>query len=343
VSSKEFSASALPAGVLDVLAHNPLPALIVEVATETIVVASPPAEELFSPEGTELVGRKLESLFSDLPPSNLDLLVTGRLTGYETVRVVRTRDGSYVPFETWVRTLEEEVPPRHALFVFTTDVRPAQSLGAALSEEFNALIGTTDASLRIDRVRSNLDAISGGEPEGLVGRTIFEIIHPDDLAGLMWALAQSTATGKGVALHVHISRETEKAQLCQMLLLPTAPPPSFAFALVASERSEASSDTHVEMFLAEARATDVFGASRRLAGLSEAELPGLSELSSRELEVLTRLLAGHRVPAIAGALFISQSTVRNHLSSVFKKLGVESQQELIDLLLARMDTTSSDK
>jgi DNA-binding NarL/FixJ family response regulator len=61
-------------------------------------------------------------------------------------------------------------------------------------------------------------------------------------------------------------------------------------------------------------------------------VPGLAELSPRELDVLTRLLAGRRVPAIARVLFISQSTVRNHLSSVFRKLGVESQQELIDLL-----------
>ena len=85
------------------------------------------------------------------------------------------------------------------------------------------------------------------------------------------------------------------------------------------------------------------GASRDLASLSEAQVPGISELSSRELDVLTRLLAGHRVPAIAGALFISQSTVRNHLSSIFKKLRVDSQQELINLLIARMDTSSSDK
>jgi len=49
------------------------------------------------------------------------------------------------------------------------------------------------------------------------------------------------------------------------------------------------------------------------------------------------------VPAIAGALFISQSTVRNHLSSVFRKLRVESQQELIDLLAFRKDEMSNGK
>jgi DNA-binding NarL/FixJ family response regulator len=50
------------------------------------------------------------------------------------------------------------------------------------------------------------------------------------------------------------------------------------------------------------------------------------------LEIVTRLLDGYRVPAIAGNLFLSQSTVRNHLASVFGKLGVASQQQLLDAL-----------
>lgn len=62
------------------------------------------------------------------------------------------------------------------------------------------------------------------------------------------------------------------------------------------------------------------------------EAPGLSVLTNRELDIVARLLAGDRVPVIAERLFLSQSTVRNHLSSAFAKLGVESQQEMIDLL-----------
>ncbi len=64
-------------------------------------------------------------------------------------------------------------------------------------------------------------------------------------------------------------------------------------------------------------------------------LPGLERLSRREVEVVQMLLLGDRVPVIARQLFISQSTVRNHLSSVFRKLRVNSQQELIVLLRER--------
>jgi DNA-binding NarL/FixJ family response regulator len=61
-------------------------------------------------------------------------------------------------------------------------------------------------------------------------------------------------------------------------------------------------------------------------------LPGLRELSGRQWEVLTRLLRGERAPSIATDLHLSQSTVRNHLSDIFRKLGVHSQQELLQLL-----------
>jgi PAS domain S-box-containing protein len=85
-------------------------------------------------------------------------------------------------------------------------------------------------------------------------------------------------------------------------------------------------------------------AGRRLAGVGfgrgllaerDEPVPGLDRLSRREFEVVKLLLRGDRVPVIARQLYVSQSTVRNHLSSVFRKLRVRSQQELIVLLRER--------
>jgi DNA-binding CsgD family transcriptional regulator len=53
-------------------------------------------------------------------------------------------------------------------------------------------------------------------------------------------------------------------------------------------------------------------------------------LTPRELDIVRRVVTGDRVRAIAERLFLSQSTVRNHLSSVYRKLGLRSQQELVD-------------
>jgi PAS domain S-box-containing protein len=62
------------------------------------------------------------------------------------------------------------------------------------------------------------------------------------------------------------------------------------------------------------------------------EHPDLGSLSDREREVLAHLVIGERVPAIAEGLHISPHTVRNHLKSVYRQLGVGSQSELIEFV-----------
>jgi DNA-binding NarL/FixJ family response regulator len=45
--------------------------------------------------------------------------------------------------------------------------------------------------------------------------------------------------------------------------------------------------------------------------------------------VLRRVTAGQRVPTIARELYVSQSTVRNHLAAIFQRFGVHSQADLL--------------
>ncbi|MEG0418520.1 response regulator transcription factor [Gordonibacter sp.] len=61
------------------------------------------------------------------------------------------------------------------------------------------------------------------------------------------------------------------------------------------------------------------------------ELARLYALSPRETEVTRLLLAGRNRPFIKEALFISTGTVNSHISSIYRKPGVKSQQELISL------------
>ena len=63
-----------------------------------------------------------------------------------------------------------------------------------------------------------------------------------------------------------------------------------------------------------------------------AELELVEQLSQREREVTELLLHGNTVPAIARKLFISENTVRGHTKNIYRKLGIHSKQELIDLL-----------
>lgn len=56
---------------------------------------------------------------------------------------------------------------------------------------------------------------------------------------------------------------------------------------------------------------------------------GQLPLSERELEIARALARGHRVTQIARMFRISPHTVRNHFKSIFRKLQVHSQVELL--------------
>jgi two-component system, NarL family, response regulator len=59
---------------------------------------------------------------------------------------------------------------------------------------------------------------------------------------------------------------------------------------------------------------------------------GRPTLSLREKQVLGMVVAGKSNKAIAGELYLAESTVKCHLSSAFSKLGVRSRNEAADLV-----------
>jgi DNA-binding CsgD family transcriptional regulator len=58
---------------------------------------------------------------------------------------------------------------------------------------------------------------------------------------------------------------------------------------------------------------------------------GLEQLTHRERDILCHLACGLSNAEIAARVFISEKTVRNHLSSIFGKLAVESRAKAIVL------------
>jgi DNA-binding CsgD family transcriptional regulator/PAS domain-containing protein len=82
---------------------------------------------------------------------------------------------------------------------------------------------------------------------------------------------------------------------------------------------------------------DTNRASTRAVGAFEPQ----EALTPREREIIELLATGLRPPSIAERLFITPSTVRNHLSTAFRKLGVASQAEFFELSgLARRGSRS---
>ncbi len=63
------------------------------------------------------------------------------------------------------------------------------------------------------------------------------------------------------------------------------------------------------------------------------QIKTLDPLTIREQEVLQLILSGKSNREIAGALFISESTVKTHARNIFSKYDVGSRAELISTLL----------
>jgi DNA-binding NarL/FixJ family response regulator len=63
--------------------------------------------------------------------------------------------------------------------------------------------------------------------------------------------------------------------------------------------------------------------------------PGVSELTSRESEIVSAIREGKSNKEIASKLSISEETVKRHLSNIYAKLGVSSRLELATLATRR--------
>ncbi len=74
------------------------------------------------------------------------------------------------------------------------------------------------------------------------------------------------------------------------------------------------------------RVLDEFARSEPAAGV-ESNLR-LSQLTSREIEILRELAGGASNQEIAERLFISTNTVKNHVHNVLEKLGLKNRREL---------------
>lgn len=65
------------------------------------------------------------------------------------------------------------------------------------------------------------------------------------------------------------------------------------------------------------------------------DYPVTPELSPKEEEVLAAIVAGNSNKEIAAKLFVSEATVKSHINSIYKKLGVKRRKEAITLVKSR--------
>jgi DNA-binding NarL/FixJ family response regulator len=105
-------------------------------------------------------------------------------------------------------------------------------------------------------------------------------------------------------------------------------------AIRAGARGYLLKDAPVTQVVAAIRGVAVGGSTVLHANLSEKfceaqRAPAPERLSHRELEVLSRLIEGLSNREIASLLYISETTVKLHVSNIFRKLNVRSRSQAI--------------
>lgn len=202
------------------------------------------------------------------------------------------------------------------------------------------VIGTLDDHWRIDRITTDGEGVFLQGPEELLGGSAFVGLHAEDV-GILLMLAAHSASHAGRATgHVRVRGRAGGWLRARLTLQPLAGagPPAFAFSLILEGDSGPSRPPEVRDDLTSLlernrREIRAAGLAAWMAELPNAlDIPELSALTSREYEIVLRLASGHRVSGIAKELFVSQSTVRNHLTSVYRKFGVHSQTGLLERL-----------
>lgn len=143
----------------------------------------------------------------------------------------------------------------------------------------------------------------------IVGSTIRDIADPEDFERLTW-FGRCRSEGKPAPTRYSFRA---RARGGQSVLLD---------ACISVSRSDGS--TLITTIVREV-------AELPLDEAPKLELPGLTRLSARELEIVQHLLDGKRSKEVAFLLDISEKTVCTHRSRAFRKLGLRSDRDLFRL------------
>jgi PAS domain S-box-containing protein len=342
---------------------SPLAVGLLELATHRFIELSPGGAELLGTTPAQGVGldylkiveRRQEAAYTNR------LAREGRLDGLTARRRFTRPDGSVIEVRSSGRVIRSRTGPPLALWVagdvvsgpehetVTDDLTAETPAGQPVVPELDGdrlTGGILDEHWRVAQISSDARQLFGQSPAELIGKSIMELTHPDDATTLLLTFARATTEGRAtVQLRLRHHSGTWQAARAVMTVVEPEGAPRFGFGFSGIDESGATSrvriqqlEDHLRRIAAGIQSADALGTSG--GSLDVVRLPAVGELSDRQWDVLSRLVRGQRVPAIATELSVSQSTIRNHLAAIFRKMGVHSQAELLLLLRLANDPST---
>jgi DNA-binding NarL/FixJ family response regulator len=338
-----------PDAVQALVGSSGVPLAAVDLPSGRVLAVNPPLASLLGSTVSALTGSSSLDWLSpdDRHAARLGFqsLADGDLTGYQAIRRLAHPTDPVQVFSVWVSTIDVDGARVGLASVIPSDSHDSQ-FGAMppatrVPEPGNVVLGTVDSSWRVDRISQDVTPLLGLTPEQCTRQPVLGVIHPSDMPAFLAAVEHARRGERAVRLTLRLSARSPEWTEVTAVVATIAPgdPPPLAFALIrddaAADRPADSSremqlQAHMLRIADELHAAGLIPRLQQLPVLTEE--PQLGKLTSREWAVLTRLVDGQRVSAIAADLFVSQSTVRNHLSSIYAKLGVHSQVDLVRLV-----------
>ena len=333
-----------------------VPFAVVDGGTNRLIAVNRAFAELLHLDASQVPGLDLLAFVPDDQRPAFECVLSGVASGLIDSCHGRGRwrlpNGDDVDLLTWVRPLDSGRLTGRALLA------AVQTGGAALPEpttvapeSTRVALGAVDHDWKFSDIGPDAVALLGSSPEELHGTSLQSVVHPGDVPLLLLALGRSSADKRGIATRLRVRRYDDwESVRCTVTPLCEHNPPRFAFAMwtePSSDEAEAASERasrledHLWRIAFEVQVAGV-GDLPKMGEVQWAD-PALRELSQRQREILRRLLRGQRVPAIARELFLSESTVRNHLSAIYRRFGVHSQQELLARLRPAGVATPADR
>jgi len=289
----------------------------------------------------KVAGRSVDDFVrpAELVARDQEDFATGRFERVELSRSLVTSGGEQIPVRIATRFVEVG-DQRFGVNVFVREDELGQ-LGRNPSRLWMDLVpvcvGFADRGWRVSAISADVYELLGRLPRDCVGSSVVDWIGADQATALHQAALAEPLVPR-MFTQVEVMAE-DGASVEVTLLLGPQPPldqPPIVFALVGTGASylPAAPDRVSELEMRLRR----IGAEVRAAGVLDSftsmptptDIPELEDLTTRQWEILNRIAQGQRVQTIAKALYISPSTVRNHLALIFQKFGVHSQAELIE-------------
>ncbi|MGA7834049.1 MAG: helix-turn-helix transcriptional regulator [Acidimicrobiales bacterium] len=327
--------------VWEVVQNLDLPLVLVELEHATIIDVTPAFLTELNLPPSAVLHQPVYDLFEGPDRRSAQMALTAITTGlvdfYRAHRRIRATSGAPVEVSVWVRALDFG-ERRFALAEYSLQPTPRDS---PLVEHLGytpplMALGSTNADGLILSISNTARDILGVDPSTLIGQPLLTSDEVRRLCRQLDRANEGDGITAAVTLDLRVRLARKKGVRCiitslaettsRWFILISGPDPLTAPKL---ERT-AQLEHRLWRIASEVQASGIFDS---LGSLPDAQrFPQLNSLSTRQWEVLSRLLRGERVPTIASALYVSPSTVRSNLSDIFRIFQVHSQAELLEVL-----------